>query len=185
MLRIGKSASAVLRPSLEPLNELITGVDADSAFFFKNLQKFNSCFQMTSFAASNVVHNPPVNGRQFESTFKVQGQVYHRIGSLMPMPDDTPKFLQIYFMGGEDERVDTRCTHNNINSPQGKRIVGILEPFFQEHNHLIRLFKTLMPRLVNDNHIIVIRPDKTPAGEHERRFNAPTINDVAVIMVGD
>lgn len=182
----GKVRLPALSPPPEPLKSLITGVDADSPLFLKNLRKFNSCFQMTSFAAGNVVHNSPVNGRQFESTFKIQGQVYHRIGSFMPMPDEVPKFLQIYFMGGSDnDRVETRCTHNNVNSPQGRRIVELLEQFFEQHNRLIGLFKTVMPRLTNDNHIIVIRPDKTPTGEHERRFNAPTINDVAVIIAGD
>lgn len=42
-----------------------------------------------------------------------------------------------------------------------------------------------MNELRNDNHAIVISPDKTPAGKHERRFNAPVVDDVAGIMVGD
>ncbi|GIX90705.1 ATP-dependent DNA helicase [Caerostris extrusa] len=42
-----------------------------------------------------------------------------------------------------------------------------------------------MPKLLSDNHAIVINPDKTPAGEHIRRFNAPVVDDVAGIMVGD
>lgn len=37
----------------------------------------------------------------------------------------------------------------------------------------------------SDNHKIVIRADKTPAGEHARRFNAPTIDDVAIVIVGE
>ena len=37
----------------------------------------------------------------------------------------------------------------------------------------------------SDNHAIVINPNKTPAGEHIRRFNAPVLDDVAGIMVGD
>jgi hypothetical protein len=40
------------------------------------------------------------------------------------------------------------------------------------------LFKT-------DNHRIVIRADKTPFGEHARRFNAPTIDEVAIVIVGE
>ncbi|GIZ04175.1 ATP-dependent DNA helicase [Caerostris extrusa] len=42
-----------------------------------------------------------------------------------------------------------------------------------------------MPKLLSDNHVIVINPDRTPAGEHIRRFNAPLVDDVAEIMVGD
>lgn len=182
----GKICLPALNTPPEPLKTLLTGVNDDGKFFLKNLRKINSCFQMTSFAAGNVVQHPPINGRRFESTFRIQGQVYHRIGSLIPMPNEVAKFLQIYFMGGsDDDRVETRCTHNNLDSPQGKRIVHLLETFFQQHNHLIRLFKTVMPRLTSDNHAIVIRPDKTPTGQHARTFNAPTVNDVAVIIAGD
>ncbi|GFU18819.1 uncharacterized protein TNCV_1085611 [Trichonephila clavipes] len=41
------------------------------------------------------------------------------------------------------------------------------------------------PRLQNDNYQIVIKADKVPLGEHAGRFNAPTVDEVAVIMVGD
>ncbi|XP_050065101.1 uncharacterized protein LOC126554025 [Aphis gossypii] len=37
----------------------------------------------------------------------------------------------------------------------------------------------------SDNHKIVIRADKTPAGQHTRRFNAPTIDEVAIVVVGE
>ncbi|GFX67065.1 hypothetical protein TNCV_589811 [Trichonephila clavipes] len=40
---------------------------------------------MTSFEATKIVHNE--DGRNFESTFKIQGYVYHKIGSLLTMPD--------------------------------------------------------------------------------------------------
>ncbi|XP_039968813.1 uncharacterized protein LOC120780616 [Bactrocera tryoni] len=42
-----------------------------------------------------------------------------------------------------------------------------------------------MDRLPSDNHRIVIRADKTPTGEHSRRFHAPTIDGVAIVIVGD
>ena len=34
----------------------------------------------------------------------------------------------------------------------------------------------------NDEYKVVIRADKRAPGEHERRFNAPQINEVAIIM---
>ncbi|GBO99743.1 hypothetical protein EVAR_71928_1 [Eumeta japonica] len=36
-----------------------------------------------------------------------------------------------------------------------------------------------------DKYAIVIRADKTPPGQHVRRFNAPTMDDVAIVIVGD
>lgn len=40
-------------------------------------------------------------------------------------------------------------------------------------------------RMQNNNYTIVIKVDKVPFGEHARRFNAPTINVVSIVMVGD
>ena len=37
----------------------------------------------------------------------------------------------------------------------------------------------------NDDYKVVIRADKRPAGTHERRFNAPTIDEVAILIVGE
>ncbi|CAG5009142.1 unnamed protein product [Parnassius apollo] len=66
-----------------------------------------------------------------------------------------------------------------------QRIVSELDGLLNEHNELLKIFKSHMHQLQSDNHAIVINPDKTPAGEHIRRFNAPIVDDVAGIMVGD
>lgn len=175
----------------EPLRGLLLGTDPDSTLFLKSIRTFNSCFQMTSFGATEIVNNIAGNGQHFNSTFKIKGQVYHKVGSLLPMPNESHKFLQIYFMGGEDStnalanRVDARCDYHNLNSPFARRIIGELDALLNEHNDLLKLFKSHMHKLESDNHAIVINPDRTPAGEHIRRFNAPVVNDVAGIMVGD
>lgn len=46
---------------------------------------------MTSFGATKIVWNG--YGRNFESTFKIQDQVYYQIGSLLSMPHADPKLL--------------------------------------------------------------------------------------------
>jgi hypothetical protein len=47
------------------------------------------------------------------------------------------------------------------------------------------MFKIALDRMPSDSHNIVIRADKTPAGEHARRFNSPTIDEVAIVIVGE
>lgn len=47
------------------------------------------------------------------------------------------------------------------------------------------MFKRVLPQLRNDNCQIVIKADKVPSGEHAGRFNEPTVDEVAIIMVGD
>nr|XP_046472567.1 uncharacterized protein LOC124214346 [Neodiprion pinetum] len=181
----GKVQLPAIETPPEPLNGLLIGTDPDSNLFLKSIRTFNSCFQMTSFGATEIIRNNAINGQQFNSTFKIKGQIYHKVGSLLPMPNGSPKFLQIYFMGGEDARVDARCGYNNLDSFFARRIVSDLDSLLNEHNELLKIFKSHMHKLQSDNHAIVINPDRTPAGEHIRRFNAPVLDDVAGIMVGD
>lgn len=144
--------------------------------FVENLRAYNSCFQMTSFG----VNNGEVVSDGYMPTFKIRGQIYHKIGSLLPQPESAPKFVQIYFMDNHDEEIDHRC---DLFQNLDRNLVAELQQLLHDNNALIRSFKTSLDRLPSDEHRIVIRADRTPAGEHERRFNAPTVEEVAVIMI--
>ncbi|UYV84655.1 hypothetical protein LAZ67_X002997 [Cordylochernes scorpioides] len=160
----------------EPLSTLISGATSQSKHFLRNIRKYNSCFQMTSLGATEIIRD------NYMPTFKVQGQICHRVGSLLPLPDSDHKFLQIYFMGTTDDQVNQRC---RFNSSTNQEIVSSLQNLLDQHNELVRLFKTAIERMPTDDYVVVIRADKTPAGQHERRFNAPTINEVAIVIVGE
>ncbi|GFR00363.1 ATP-dependent DNA helicase [Trichonephila clavata] len=95
------SGKVKLPPILKPpelLYTLLKGETAHSKDFVKHIRLFNNMFSMTSFK-SNVVLN---NG--WTPTFKVQGQVYHNDGPLPPANAEDSKYLQIYFLG-ENEQV--------------------------------------------------------------------------------
>jgi len=47
------------------------------------------------------------------------------------------------------------------------------------------LFKTAIDLILTDTHKIVISAEKTPTGEHVHRYNAPNIDEVVIVMVGD
>ena len=54
-----------------------------------------------------------------------------------------------------------------------------------QHNDYVHIFKIALQRMPSDAYRVVIRADKRPAGEHERRFNEPVTNDVAIVIVGN
>jgi len=58
---------------------------------------------MKSFGATEIKHG------NFMPTFKIQGQLYHVVGSLLPGTNKEPTFLQIYFM----ENRELVCPHAN------------------------------------------------------------------------
>lgn len=45
------------------------------------------------------------------------------------MSDESPKFLQIYIIGNEEEQVNMRFNYNHIEENQQKAIVTSLEIF--------------------------------------------------------
>ncbi|UYV69073.1 hypothetical protein LAZ67_6002272 [Cordylochernes scorpioides] len=172
----GKVKLPDLRSSPETLLTLVSGETSQSKHFLKNIRKYNSCFQMTSFGATNIV------SANYMPTFKVQGQTYHHAGSLLPLPNAEHKYLQIYFMGNTDEQINRRC---QLNVSTKREIVAELQNLFEQHNGLIKLFKTAIEQMPSDDNKVIIKADKTPIGQHRRQFNAPTIDEVAIVMVGE
>lgn len=61
----GKVKLPQLVPPPDPLRSLISGTSSDSTHFLTNIQKYNNCFQMTSFGATHIVQG------NFMPTFKV------------------------------------------------------------------------------------------------------------------
>ena len=71
-----------------------------------NHNKYNNAFQMTTFRTE---HN--LTNQGFYTTFKVQGQCYHKIGGLLPLLERDPKFLQLYFMKNTEEEAEQQNRH--------------------------------------------------------------------------
>lgn len=172
----GKVRLPALETPPEPLYSLIFGTSQKSKQFLSHIQQYNSAFQMTSFGATKIIRD------NFMPTFKIQGQIYHHAGSLLPYPDADHKFSQIYFIGDENRELDQRCA---IVLNTRRKIILELQRFFHQHDALVQLFKIALDRMPSDNHKIVIRADRTPFGEYEGRFNAPTIDEVVIVILGD
>ncbi|XP_053956182.1 uncharacterized protein LOC128861832 [Anastrepha ludens] len=162
----GKVKLPVLELPPEPLHSLVSGNSPTSKHFLLNIKKYNSCFQMTSFGATNIIRNG------FMPTFKIQGQIYHRAGSWLPFPDGDYQFLQIYFIGDDNRELDQRCA---ISANTRRSIVNELQTMFHQRNELVKLFKVALDLMPTDDHKIIIKADKTPIGEHARRFNIKNI----------
>lgn len=130
---------------------------------------------MTSFGAKQITE------AAFMPTFKVQGQVYHLIGSLLPT--DEPRFLQIYFVNNYQQQANIRQQYiPNLNSS----LVCSLQNMLHSVNPYVNSFKAALQSVSNDEHNnykFVISADKRPTGSHPGRYNAPTTNEVAVLLV--
>lgn len=80
----------------------------------------------------DVFKNSDPTSNLISHTLQIQGQIYHRAGSLLPFPDADHQFLQIYFIGDEIRELDRRCT---IGSHTRQEIVSQLQTFFHQHKN--------------------------------------------------
>eukprot|EP00102_Acyrthosiphon_pisum_P024644 XP_016661854.1 PREDICTED: uncharacterized protein LOC107884402 [Acyrthosiphon pisum] len=136
--------------------------------------QYNSIFSMTSFGATKI------EGDNFMPTFKIRGIIYHCIGSLLPIGKDESQFMQMYFTG-QDENVEaeTRMCHQ---SSVRQHTVLQLQNMMHQINCLE--FKAALQNMPLNEYKIVINANKTPTGHNPGRFNAPTVNEMAVVIVG-
>ncbi|GFT64339.1 helitron_like_N domain-containing protein [Trichonephila clavipes] len=83
-------------------------------------------------------------------------------------------------MGDKEAQVNRRSEYvQSVERNMVKKIKQVLH----DHNILVHEFKMAKDRVTSDNYNVVIHPDRVPRGEHERRFNALTPNEIAAVVV--
>ena len=122
----------------------------------------------------------------FNPSFRIQGQVYHLIGSIVPTQGESHKFAQIYFIGDEDSEVATRSAIVDGLKPD---IIRGINQLLHEDNRYAEIFKVAKEIFEEEesptNVKIVINETKRPSGEHFRRYNRPLSDEIAVLMPND
>ncbi|CAE1327277.1 unnamed protein product [Acanthosepion pharaonis] len=152
-----------------PLKSLLEGSSPDSKHFLAKIRQYNCTFQMTSSGGNafrEVSWNP---------TFKFQGQVYHRIGSLLPETAIDSAFPQIYFIADYNQQGDARIgiiLENDTGQHNHPRrdIIMCLQQMLHEINSYVRSFKYALKNNTSSDFIIVIDADKWPQREHVCKY---------------
>ena len=81
--------------------------DAKSQHFKNNIRTYNNMFAFTSMGGKI---NDSINKKgRGPYVFRLHGQTYHSIGSLLPAPGMPPKFEQLYIYDNENE-TENRAT---------------------------------------------------------------------------
>ena len=105
---------------------------------------------MISFGADRIIAIP-----RFPPTLIVQGHVHHKIGSLLLPSNSQAQFLQVYFMGDDDE-TDRHC---RIIQGVERATVLKIQKVMHDHNVLVHEFKAAL-----ENMPVVIDADRVPSG---------------------
>ena len=170
---IGKVTIGPLTTPPEPLKTLFDANTPLAKHFRKYSRTYNSTFQMTSLGAKEA-REPG-----FMYTYRVQGQMHHSIGSLLPLPNESAKFLQLYFVGSSEAN-----DRNRLFPSTKMELILDLQEMLHQVNPYVKDFKYLLDHPPPPDMKITIDPNKRPQGVHRGRLNAPACSEVAVIVAG-
>ncbi|CAJ0643332.1 9279_t:CDS:2 [Entrophospora sp. SA101] len=139
------------------LQSLFSSQDDIAKHFHDKIRLYNSAFTFTSVGVK--LDNELANATAGVYTFRIQGSIYHQIGSLLPEPGSEPHYLQMYVWDTENK------LYHRINTLSDSG----LDP-------------TIIQKNIKNLSMVI---HANIPGLDQRTHNAPTASQVAAIWIDD
>ena len=124
------------------LSRLINNRDDPlSRHFLQKIRQYNSLFSFTSMGA-NIIKD--INKGEGPYIFCINGQIHHRIGSLLPEHGQIPQYAELYIFDTQNEinnRIKALQKVDPTESDINPHIVEELKKMLDTHNPLVKLFR--------------------------------------------
>jgi len=173
----------ILLPNLpatpQELEVLLTSKESSAVKFRDQIRMYNSMLAFTSFGAKV---DESVTGGLGSYSFHIQGELYHKIGSLCLVEGQRPQFAQLYIH-------DTKHEHQNryaIMPSLDPMTLDWLLTMMYNINPYVEMFKMARDMMAIEGapmdlklRLIAFRT------KDARRYNVSMVDEVVALMVGD
>ncbi|XP_076916299.1 uncharacterized protein LOC143575953 [Bidens hawaiensis] len=172
--------------------ELFHGDSSMSKYFLKNFRRFNSMFSFTSMGGK-IDHS--INKGNAPYTFRLSGENYHCLGSLLPLQGSKPQFSQLYIYDTENEvsnrqgvfgkyiflDIDNKAKNDELEM----HIINYLKKMLDSNNHLVQVYR-MVRYCFEENPQLDLKLRIIGTRQHDgRQYNLPSSSEVAALIVGD
>ena len=171
-----------LPPFPEKLENLFTGETDEATNFRRHIRKYNNSFSFASIQ-DNRKDAPP-------GVYKICGQMYTNTAGLLPYNQQPPVFNQLYVYS-PSEANDLRLQNHHTDGCTSA-VMEIINEVILEINPYCVLYKSMMEKYNEECRTAALQgrpPDRVQmhflSGRDRRRYNAPTLNEIGAIFVGD
>jgi hypothetical protein len=113
-------------------------------------------------------------------TYRIEGGLYHEIGSLLPREGEEAKFSQIYFLDGENQDLRRSAIFQLSDTTFGT----IRQVLDEVRNPFVNVWKQARNVATTKVAIKIASTVVAPVGD-PRTYNAPTVPEVAALIVDD
>src|SRR5882762_11746694 len=172
-----------LPPHAQPpptLSSLFTGSGQPQKQFRERIRQYNAAFAFTSIAAHI---NDSVLSGSGPYSFILHGSLHHKMGALLPPPGFQPSYAQLYVLD-PDSATNARYTRNSNLLPS---TMSVLHAMLLQHNPYVQMYKQahqfLREKPEEEQHNVRLCITVDPNTDL-RRYNAPTVNEIAAIIPG-
>lgn len=166
----------IVHPDLE---HLFDGYTDQSKQFLTNIRRYNQAFSFTSLRSR--IDTNLASNRDGVYTFRVNGELCHRIGHLEPDDGSEPSFCQVYFMD-PDAQTDRRL---GVFSQLTRGTTDEIHRVIQRVSSLSQQFQAARTAVPDAPNVRLVIRGTAPAGEHDRRYNRPSAAEVAAVVFDD
>lgn len=154
--------------------------------FRKNIHRYNNALAFTSIGMNL---DPTLLGARGLYVLRLNGRVYHLIGSLYPDEGQNHNFAQIYILD-DDDAVNARLQRQavqrgNTTSNLNPHTMRILQTWLNEHNPYVHIYRNAHQRFLADPNLSALCIRQVQGGRDPRVYNTPTTNtEVAAVIIG-
>ena len=169
-------------PPLQPLTGIfhnyLTGDDYSSREFRNNIRQYNAAFAMTSVG---VKIDNSVTRQSGPYCFKIQGELHHLTGALLPHGDQTPIYAQIYILDTAEQLNVRRANNHNLDPIVMDNLQTMLldsHPYIGQYCHAYELIKE---KPADEQQEVTIRLHVN-LQQDQRTHNLLTTEEIVVII---
>ncbi|XP_076946834.1 uncharacterized protein LOC143618534 [Bidens hawaiensis] len=166
---------------------LFSGSNAKSKFFWKNIRRYNSMFSFTSMGGKIY---KSINKGNALFIFRLSGQKYHSIGSLLPATGSKPKFAQLYIYDTDNEVSNRQSIFDQSGNDDSStsnvldvQIIKQLKHMLDTHKQLVKCYRMARDCFF-ENPIVDLKLRFIGKRENDARtYNLPTASEVAAFCL--
>jgi len=107
----GKVELPPFKQAQENYKHLFRCEDSKGKFFMNNIRRYNSMFSFTSMGGKV---DTSINRGKGPFIYRLSGQNFHAMGSLLPTDGSKPKFSQLYIYDTENEISNRQCSFRYV-----------------------------------------------------------------------
>ncbi len=173
----------VLLPNLpatpQELEVLLTSKESNVVKFRDQIRMYNSVLAFTLLGAK--VDESIIRGLRPYS-FRIQGELYHKIGSLCSAEGQQPQFAQLYIHDTKHEHQNRHAVMPSLDPTTLDRLLTMMYNI----NPYVEVFKMARDMMAIEGAPMDLKLRLIASRTKDaRRYNVPTVDEVATLMVGD